>query len=411
MTSGEASVRQRTGPRPLGLHLGLAQATLASSLAALVPVREGHFPWMADLAEDADRLRQDMAGFAVEDLLTEIGQHGHQQIGGMLRGIQKYHAHPYRRTERDVPVLWSEGGSRLLDYGTEDQPDTGPVALIIPSLINRSYILDLFPGRSFVDALAAQGIRPLLMDWGEVTDVERDYGLDEYVLNKLEPAAEAVFEACPSAPVHLVGYCMGGTLAMALATRMQARFASFVALAAPWNFHEGLSQAGRLFLGERQVWERVLGAFGELPVDMLQAFFASLDPSVVLQKFSLFDRMDPDSLRAQEFVALEDWLNDGVPLAAKVAEQCFREWYGSNLPYGGAWRIGGKIVSPEILEIPSMIAVPKSDKIVPPGSALGLAGQIPGARIIYPPSGHIGMVASRHAQDGLWRDVIRWVTQ
>jgi polyhydroxyalkanoate synthase len=121
--------------------------------------------------------------------------------------------------------------------------------------------------------------------------------------------------------------------------------------------------------------------------------------------------MDMDSPRSIEFVALEDWLNDGVPLVRDVARQCLQEWYRDNRPFNGAWAIGGEVVRPENVTIPSMIAVPKSDKIVPDGSALGLAAQLPDVSIVRPPSGHIGMMVGRQAEDGLWADVIRWINR
>ena len=61
-------------------------------------------------------------------------------------------------------MLWRGGAARLLDYG---RGAAVPAVLIVPSLINRHYILDLLRERSFVRYLAAQGLRPLVLDWGE----------------------------------------------------------------------------------------------------------------------------------------------------------------------------------------------------------------------------------------------------
>ena len=65
----------------------------------------------------------------------------------------------------------------------------------------------------------------------------------------------------------------------------------------------------------------MLQATGTLPVDMLQTLFAALDPDGIAQKFRHFSTLDPNSDAATRFVALEDWLNDGVPLAAPVARE------------------------------------------------------------------------------------------
>src|SRR5687768_13997197 len=78
-----------------------------------------------------------------------------------LEGLNTYWRHPYRRRPRLLPVLWQDGPARLLDYG----PAGAPPVLVLPSLINRAYILDLMPGRSLMAHLAAAGLRPLLLDW------------------------------------------------------------------------------------------------------------------------------------------------------------------------------------------------------------------------------------------------------
>ena len=83
-----------------------------------------------------------------------------------------------------------------------------------------------------------------------------------------------------------------------------------------------------------------------LPVDLLQSLFALLDPWGVADKYRGFARLPQDSERARLFVALEDWLNDGVPLAAEVARACLGEWYGENAPARGNWRIAGLPVDP-----------------------------------------------------------------
>ena len=128
-----------------------------------------------------------------------------------------------------------------------------------------------------------------------------------------------------------------------------------------------------------------------LPVDLLQSLFALLDPWGVAEKYRGFARLPPDSERARLFVALEDWLNDGVPLAAEVARACLREWYGENAPARGKWRIAGLPVDPSAITTPTFVAVPGRDTIVPPESARPLARLIPGAFLHQPAAGHIGM--------------------
>lgn len=402
---------KRIGPRPLGLHLGLASVTLTSSLAALPQVREGRYPWMSELETEAQALHPHLQNFALETLIEELSSQGHDRLQAMISGIRKYQAHSYARLESPISSIWEKGATRLLDYAAQECQADAPIAFLVPSLVNRGYILDLQKNRSFARALADEGIRTLLVDWGTPGTLEREFSLDNYVVDVLCPALDHVTKCYPDSPIHLVGYCMGGTLTVAQALHQQEKLTSLIALAAPWNFHAGLSAAGKFLLAQDTAWQSVLDTFNEMPVDLLQAFFASLDPNLCMNKFALFDSMNMDSEKAAEFVALEDWLNDGVPLVKKVAMQCFSDWYGENTPYCGNWVVADKKICPQNLKIPVMLAVPKSDKIVPMASALGLAEQIEDVTVIHPPSGHIGMVAGSRARSGLWSDVIQWIKQ
>ncbi|MBL4740398.1 MAG: alpha/beta fold hydrolase [Sneathiella sp.] len=408
MSGQPDQMRRRIGPRPLGLHLGLASATLTSSLGALPLAKRGHYPWLPELKSEAKNIQEQLQDFEIEAFLPELAQRGQTLVSEMMSGIEKYHSHPYKRKETQSSIFWSRGAAQLLDYG-KGVAAGAPIALIVPSLINRAYILDLKAGRSFVDGLAEAGIHPYLLDWGAPGAEEREYFLDDYFNKILFPALNYLAEANPSSPIHLLGYCMGGTLAVAQASIQQGKISSLIALASPWNFHDGLNSGARFMISQKETWDSVLKGFGEMPVDLLQTFFASLDPNLCLNKFRMFNNLSMDSVRAEEFVALEDWLNDGIPLVKNVAAECFKGWYGENSPYLGSWHINGDVVRPQSLTIPTLIAVPASDRIVPPGSALGLAEQIPNAKVINPPSGHIGMVAGSRAKTGLWQDVIDWI--
>ncbi|MGH7072510.1 MAG: alpha/beta fold hydrolase [Acetobacteraceae bacterium] len=326
-----------------------------------------------------------------------------RQDQALLAGIALYRRHPYQRTLPDPPVLWAEGETRLLDYASGRTRDA-PTVLFVPSLINRAYVLDLAEGASMLRWLAHQGLRPLLLDWGWPGEAERSFTLTDYVAGRLERALEA---APPR--VVLAGYCMGGLLAVALALRRPERFRALALLATPWDFHAQNAETARLFGRMLPIFEPALAFAAGLPVDLLQMLFAALDPFGIGAKYRAFARLDPASERARLFVALEDWLNDGVPLAAPVARECISGWYGANTPARIAWRIAGLPVDPTRIRLPAFVAVPGNDRIVPPESARPLAGLLPRAVLHTPAAGHIGMVAGSAAATALWAPLRAWV--
>src|SRR5690606_34470871 len=118
------------------------------------------------------------------------------------------------------PAIWQEGTTRLLDYGATARRGgaDGGTVLVVPSLVNRYYVLDLDRGRSMMRYMAQRGLRPLVVDWDAPGPEERRFGLTDYIAGRLERAlVRAAGEA--GGPVSVVGYCMGGNLALALALR------------------------------------------------------------------------------------------------------------------------------------------------------------------------------------------------
>ena len=329
-----------------------------------------------------------------ENLLARL--HDDQDL---IAGIAAYRRHPWTRRLEDPPAIWREGGSRLLDFG-----GNGRSVLFVPSLVNRATVLDLAPGRSMMRHFTSQGVRPLLLDWGWPGALERGFSLTDYIAGRLERALVAA-----GGPVVLAGYCMGGLLAVAAAGRRPELIDGLALLATPWDFHaveaERAIRLGRLL----PLLEPAMAVTGSLPVDALQALFGLLDAAGVADKYRGFGRLAQDSARAEMFVALEDWLNDGVPLAAPVARECLSGWYGANSPARGEWRIAGLAVDPTRLACPTFVAVPGRDRIVPPESARPLAALIPGAALHAPAAGHIGMAAGARAEPELWRPMLDWI--
>lgn len=317
------------------------------------------------------------------------------------------------------PTVWQTGSTKLIDYG----PNQGWPLLVVPSLVNRAYVLDLMPGSSLLAFLRKGGIRPLLLDWGQPGRRDRECSLDDYILDRLEVAFDWVRQATRCPPL-ILGYCMGGTLATALACRRSSDCAGLALLATPWDFKKDhplahylsadaldLNTDGLDLSTERPASAAASGLVGSMSIDQLQALFAMLDPMAVPKKFAGFARVSPTSKAAAHFVAIEDWLNDGVPLAADLATQCLIDWYGRNAPALGNWKVDGQNVLPERLDLPAFLAIPSHDRIVPAASALALAAILPKATIIRPKSGHVGMVTGRKAKTQLWTPLLAWLQE
>jgi polyhydroxyalkanoate synthase subunit PhaC len=395
---------RRLAPRPLPAHLASATMLWLTSRAAL-PVLKNALPLSS------------VAGERLRDLATKIAAHGFEPVERALdteiarraeayvSGLEAYRSHPFRRRGGTAPVIWREGTTRLLDYGRHGD---GSVVLVVPSLINRYYVLDLLPERSFLRHLASYGLRALVIDWGAPGDEEGRFDLTDYISGRLG-AAFAAAARVAGEPIAVVGYCMGGLLALALALRHQPQVAGLALLATPWDFHAEGDRQARLVGLALDCVARLCGETGSVPVELIQTLFFILDPFAAERKFIRLAALDPAGDEARRFVALEDWINDGVPLAFEVARSCARSWYGENDPARGVWRVAGEPVRPQSFRPPALVVVPRRDRIVPPASAEPLAAALGTKTVVRPPLGHVGMMSALRAPDVLWTPVAQWL--
>ncbi len=382
----------RRGPRPLLLHLSLAWMRSTTSIAASP---SWNSVWQ-NLSEAGTQPKLE------PEILAAIFKTAAEQDAALISGIAAYRAYPYTRDLPDPPAIWEESETRVLDYGGE-----GPSVLFIPSLINRAYILDLMPEASMLRFFAANGVRPFLLDWGWPGPAEQKFTLTDYIAGRLERAIAAI-----PGPIILAGYCMGGLLALAAALRAPPqKITALALLATPWDFHAEDAPQAKKLAESLALFEPTMRVTGTLPIDVLQTLFTMIDPFGVGEKYRNFAGQDKSLIRARRFVAMEDWLADGVPLAAPVARETLGGWYGANAAATGNWRVAGLPVTPESLNLPVFAAIPGRDKLVPAASALALARRLKNPTIIEPSAGHIGMIAGANAQSALWDPFLHWLKQ
>jgi len=385
--------------------------TWTSSLAALPSLKNGSLTWSPSLQSAARDLQKRLSSIEQDAFADAVDAEARRRLIRFADGVIAYRGRERRPRQPEPACVWRQGRTRLLDYGAIEGADkNGPPVLFVPSLINRSYILDLSDKRSLLRDLAGRGFRPLLVDWGEPGDDELAYGLNDYITGPLNAAFGAARKLC-GRKVAVAGYCMGGLLALALAARRMDQVSALVLLATPWDFFAYDAGKSRMLKAIAPNIEQLIDAVGFLPVDVLQAMFASFDPNMTPRKFRAFAGLDGNSARARDFVALEDWLNDGVPLAGPTARDCLIGWYVDNLPDRGEWIMDGEPVRPEDVHVPSLVVIPKRDYIVPSLSSEPLLRLLPDVTPMYIDGGHIGMMVGSRAKGGLYTPLAKWLAK
>jgi len=304
----------------------------------------------------------------------------------------------------DTPhsVVWTENKWRLLRFAPEHPRFARPV-LLVPSLINRWYVLDLGTGRSLIEWLVAQGHVVYCIDWGTPGPEDRYLTWDDIGGRYLGRAVRLCARASRTGDVHVLGYCLGGTITAAYVAAFPERVASLTALAAPVDFaHAGIMAA----------WTRtptfdvrsILDAFGNIPWPLMQASFRMLRPTLQAAKMvSLLDRAWDDEF-LDGFLATERWGNDNVSFPGECYARYIDELYRQNRLVRGTFTVCGRPALLPSIKCPVLAVAFADDHIVPLPSAQPLIDLVGGRdkQIVVDRGGHVGAVVSRKAADRLW---------
>jgi polyhydroxyalkanoate synthase len=328
------------------------------------------------------------------DLLRRETAGDPHRLARMLAGLRRYQQAERPAPPPPAPVVARAGRALLRDYGTGGP---GPALLFVPSLINPPSVLDLGPGRSLLRWLAGEGFRPLLVDWGGPTPADAGQDLAAHVESMLLPLIDAL-----DRPLVLIGYCLGGTMAIAAAARRPV--AALALIAAPWSFAGYPAPARRALAG---LWDHaapVATQMGLLPMEALQTAFWQLDPARIAARFESF----ATQADIADLVRLEDWANDGPPIALAAARDLFEGCYRDDRPGTGHWSVAGGRVDPAAIACPILDILSTTDRIVPAATALSTV--LPQARTHRIALGHVGMVVGGRAQDHLWQPLRDWLS-
>jgi len=313
----------------------------------------------------------------------------------------------------ECDVVHRENHVTVKRYRPAD-PDAGPTyetpLLLVPSLINRHYVLDLLPEKSFAEWFVQQGHDVYILDWGRPGDEARYLTFDELISTYIDHAVKRVARRSPRGNVHALGYCLGGTLTSIYNAHDDSRLAGHIAMAAPVEFDDdGLLV--RWTNTETFDVDALVEATGLVPWPLMQAAFHLLDPTLNLKKgVRLVDRAWEDEF-LNSFLAIETWGNDNVSFPGEAYKKYIQSLYRDDELIRGELRIDGRRIDLGEIETPTLAITFEHDHIVPAESASPLVDAIGSADAehLHLPGGHVGAVVSRKSKEHLWPQIQEWL--
>lgn len=320
------------------------------------------------------------------ELVRRAAETDPELAAAALRGLAKVQQaprSPRRQLRREFARL---GAATLLDCGGSGRP-----IVLVPSLINPPDILDMDRETSLAEALTGSG-RVVRLDWGPAT-ARQALSIGDHIDALLIPLLQELSE-----PAVLIGYCLGGTMALAAASLTPT--SGVATLASPWHFSAyppgAIASLKTLWNDARCTVEQL----GVLPIEVLQAAFWSLDPQRTVDKYAQLAELEADNPRVKRFIALEDWANAGEPLPGPAARELIEDLFVRDLPGRGEWKVGSRNIA--LPSRPTLHVTAANDRIVPAATVA------PGPKLACR-SGHVGMIVGREAHEKLHQPLREWL--
>lgn len=323
---------------------------------------------------------------------------GTLELDIFMRGVKAYQA-------SEQPVLNpSATYKKVANFGRgtlwQCRPKaTGKPILLVPSFVNTADILDVHPQVGLVAQLAAAGYNPHILTWG-VPQPEHLLTVESAIADILLPAIQQ-FEQ----PIPLLGYCVGGTVALAAAQLAPNHVSALILAATPWDFAQ--TPTHQNFQHILLDWQHVFTSLPVMPADVVQTGFVQMEHEASLKRICQHGEPMSETDRAR-LIALEDWLGNPIPLDGAIAQTLLADWHIHNQTMAGYWQVNGVTIDPKNVGVPTLVVRTLKDKLVPNTASAPLL-TVPNSTDLQVNCGHVGLMAGRAAVPQFMVPTFAWL--
>ena len=288
-------------------------------------------------------------------------------------------------------------------------PLSGDPVLFVPPLGSQAACFDLRRGCSLAEHLLTNGRRTYLVDYGEMRLSDRDLGIEFWVSEVVPNAIRKVSQDAGGAPVNLVGWCLGGLLALlTTAAYPDLPVKSVIMVASPFDLSKHrlvapLRSAGRYTGG------RIIGSFlkvlGGLPSQIVGPAFKATSLTTYLKKpVTLVKHRDDRDFLAQ-VEAVDGLMNSMLAYPGRATLQVYQRLVQRNELAEGRIQGSTRVIDLATVRVPVMNVAGTRDVLVPVDVAHHVGDLLPNSpevRLETAPGGHLGVLTGRSAPRTTW---------
>jgi polyhydroxyalkanoate synthase len=311
-------------------------------------------------------------------------------------------------------IIWTKNKAKLYHYeATVGKKFPVPI-LLVYALINRPYVLDLMPGNSLVEYLVNKGFDVYMLDWGIPGDEDKNLTFENYVLDYMPRAVKKVLRTSKAEEITMLGFCMGGTMAAMYAALFPGKpLRNLILLTAPIDFATENTGLYGLWTNEKYFNpDHMVDAFGNIPGDLVDTGNRLVKPvtNYVGSYVTMWDRI-LQGKSMDTWLAMNKWVNDGIPFAGEAFRQWIREFYQQNKLVKGEIKLRGLRVDLSTISCPVLNIAGKKDHIctLPQAEATMNLISSDDKEFFVLDAGHVGLLTGSDAKKTLWPKIHSWL--
>lgn len=310
-------------------------------------------------------------------------------------------------------TVWQEGKVQLRRYRGSTPPRLGPPVLCFLGLVGRAYVFDLWKNNSIVSLLMDAGFDPFVLDWGEPDEDDSVNTLETYLKGHLPRAIKAVLSETGAEEVSVIGYCMGGNLALhGLAAQPDLPVRNLIVMATPVDFRQLGPLIEALACGKIDP-RSVLDGTGNVPGALVRQSFKLRKPTGDLVNYAnLWQHLWRDDYM-EGYQAIGRWLQDHIPVPGELFLQVAGQWLQENGFVNDTLRLGGRRARLGDIRVPTLAVIGERDDIVPEAATSPIADILTGTKVelMRLDAGHASLTSGRKAVKVLLPQVFGWLAR
>jgi polyhydroxyalkanoate synthase len=281
--------------------------------------------------------------------------------------------------------------------------------LLVPPLAAPASCFDLRRGCSVVEHLLARGYPTYLVDYGPISFNDRELGLEHWVDDVIPKAIAAVHEDSGQ-PVQVVGWCLGGIMALlATATHRELPISSVALIASPFDFEKLMLSGTIRRLGDLTGGRLVTSlykALGGAPATLVSlGFRATAIDRYVTKPVWIARNLDNRELLAQ-MEAVDDYMANMLAYPGRTFGQLYHRFFRVNeLAQGKLALTDDRLIDLGEVTQPVLAVAGSSDILAPAPAVLAVEELLPNAAVVethVAPGGHLGVLTGRSATETTW---------